>query len=435
MATGKPVIVEIDETGTALEPYYGPEKSLLQTWITEGESDPSSDAPFGFLYAYRYGQQDRAYWQGFWDQAVEKWLSSGRRRSPHTRRSYRHALMSFKSFMLEHYGIIHLWQVTDTHVNAWITWMGTDGKLGKRTIGQRLAALSSYYDYCASTTAMMHGREITLFIDSWGSTRLNPFLSRNIERPKVTQFSGATAVPKDAYNWIISDLRDKVAARPWNIDAHRNLALMLMFGFNGWRNEEVIAMTWGKLAESSEHKGQYTYRWTGKARDGEEEKRAVPAVVVDAITAYLKADGRWAPGMPNHIATDDYIWRPLRTHGTANFVNVTKLSANRHISQSTVNGILQSLLRHYYAHVARQMGLSRAAARTFAAEKAANYSIHSLRHMFARQLYTATGNDLNRVSKKLGHKSLATTQTYMENLTEPVDDFSELLARQLGLEL
>lgn len=56
------------------------------------------------------------------------------------------ALMQFKEFALQQLGIEHMWRITDHHVQAWIVWM-TGQDLAKRTIGQRLAALSSYFDY------------------------------------------------------------------------------------------------------------------------------------------------------------------------------------------------------------------------------------------------------------------------------------------------
>jgi integrase len=300
----------------------------------------------------------------------------------------------------------------------------------KRSIGRRLAALSSYFDYCGSTTFMHNGREVSLFVDAWGSTRQNPFTSHTVERPKVGAFSNSVAVPADAYAWVIKDLRERIEAREWSVDTRRNLALMLMFGLTGWRNEEVIGMTWGKIADNPDRPNQFTYRWTGKARDGEEEKRVLPAGVLDAIKSYLKEEGR-LDGMQD----EDYIWRPRRTHGIANFGNVDRVAVNRHITQSTVNGILQSLLRHYFVNVAKGLGVVHARRKEWAAEKAARCSIHSLRHMFAKNLYEATGNDIVRVSKMLGHKSLATTQTYLQNLSEPSDDYSDLLAKQLGLEM
>ena len=423
---GKPVEVEVIDAGTEMV-VARPQQIEKPRWVLNAE--PSQDAPFGFLYASNYGEWDRATWQGGWEKGVERWLMSGRRRSQHTRRSYRMALIQFKEYALEQHGIVHLWHVTDYHVQAWIGWMVSKG-YAKRTIGQRLAALSSYFDYCLSTTFMHDGREVSLFVDAWGTTRQNPFTSHTVERPKIQQFSNSVAVPGDAYTWIINDLRTRIEQRPWNVDAKRNLALMLMFGFTGWRNEEVISMTWGKIASNPDHAGQYTYRWTGKARDGEEEKRPLPAPVMNAIKSYLKEEGRLGD-----MQDGDYIWRPLRVHGASNFANVTRLTDNRHITQSTVNGILQSLLRHYFAHVAKGMGVGFEKRRTWAKEQASKCSIHSLRHMFAKQMYEASGNNIVRVSKMLGHKSLATTQTYLQNLSEPSDDYSDLLAKQLGLEM
>jgi integrase len=401
----------------------------LPTWAAS--SDPDSRAPFGDLYSTGIGGHVRAMWQGAWEEAQERWLTSGRRRSEHTRRTYRAAVLQFRKYSLEQLGVAHLWQVTDYHVQQWINYMTQRG-MSKRTVAARLAACSSFYDYCAGTTDMLNGREISLFIDAWGSTRQNPFTARTIGRPKIEQFSDAVQVPPEAYRWIIKDLQDRNIERPCSENL-RNLALMLTFGLNGWRNEEVLSMSWGKVAENSQHVGQYTYRWTGKARDGAEERRPLPAGVYNAIVAYLKFDGRWNPGGPGHIADDDYIWSPLRTAGCANFANVDGLAANRHITQSTANGILQSMLRRYYVTVARKQGLDRAAAREWATKKATQFSIHSLRHMFAWELYEASGHNIHMVSTKLGHKSIATTQIYLQHLKEPVDDHSDLLARQLGL--
>jgi integrase len=230
-------------------------------------------------------------------------------------------------------------------------------------------------------------------------------------------------VPGEAYAWIIQDLQGRKSTTG-NL---RNLALMLMFGLNGWRNEEVISMTWGKLQENTQKPGQYTYKWTGKARDGAEEKRPIPAPVYAAISAYLKSDGRFAK-----MSADDYIWQPLRTHGCANF-GVQSVATNRHIEQSTANEILRGLLRRYYRRLALTAGLSPSDATGYAEEHAARFTIHSLRHMFAWELYQGSGHDIDFVSKKLGHKSIATTQVYLQHLQEPVDDHSDLLARQLGL--
>lgn len=400
------------------------------SWLHNTEPDAS--LPFGCLYASSYGAHQRMDWQALWDEAIERWLHSGRRRSDNTRRAYRRAVMEFRTYLREQHALYHLWQINDQAVHGWITYMTTVQAFGKATVGARLAALSSLYNYAMNTKTILNGREISLFIDAYGSTRGNPFLGSAVERPHVEQFSDVTAVPNDAYAWIIFDLRQRLAT-PANL---RNLALLLAFGLNGWRNEEVIAMTWGKVNPNTQRKGEYTYKWTGKARDGEIEKRSLPVPIYDAIVAYLEADGRWNPGGPGHIQDDDYIWRPVRIHGCANFRNAGgDLDGNRHITQSTCNGILNTCLRRYYRLAARNAGLDADAAAAYAADKASRYSIHSLRHMFAWNLYEASGHDIHFVSKKVGHKSIATTQIYLQHLKEPVDDHSDLVARQLGLSL
>lgn len=425
--TSRPDIIILDQDDTAL----APRPSQLATWLANTEPDP--DTPFGALYAESYGHHQRQAWQGLWEEAIERWLHSGRRRSENTRRAYRRAVLEFRAWLRERHALYYLWQVNDRIVQEWIAYMSGEQELAKRTVGLRLAALSSLFSYCAGTRTILAGREISLLVDAYGSTRGNPFVGANVERPRVEQFSDVVGVPNDAYAWIIADLRK----RKQTAGNLRNLALMLMFGLNGWRNHEVLAMRWGKVSANSQHRGEWIYRWTGKARDGEEEKRALPLANYDAIVAYLDAAGRWNPGGPGHIEDGDYIWRPLRVHGCENFVHAGAIDpdANRHITQSTVNEILRGLLRRYYLQVARAAHLDSAAARRFADEQARRYTIHGLRHMFAWNLYEASGHDIHYVSQKVGHKNIATTQIYLKHLKEPKDDHSALVARQLGLHL
>ena len=76
---GKPVEYEIEVygAGTAVELAHVDEVTRPR-WVLNEE--PSSDAPFGFLYASNYGYHDRVNWSFEWDKAVERWLMSGRRR-------------------------------------------------------------------------------------------------------------------------------------------------------------------------------------------------------------------------------------------------------------------------------------------------------------------------------------------------------------------
>ena len=407
---------------TAIEPVIRP-----VSWGAATYSE-SAAGPFSALYRDN-GKSDQRRWQEFWQHAEEQWLSTGRRRSEHTRRSYREALAQFRDYCLTN-GIDYLWHVTSRQVVGWIGHMEGNGA-SKRTIAARLAACSSYYKHVIHTTSLWAGREVSLFVDAYGAPRSNPFDDSLVQRPRVAAFSDAKPVSVDAFKWIIDDLRSRsgpLAA----VEVKRNLALMLAFGFSGWRNDEVISMTWGRIQEGRQP-GTYTYQWTGKARDGEMETRALPALVYDGIVAYLKAESRWRPGKAGHIQDDDYIWRPTRTEGCANFPHVGTLQENRHISPSSANSILRGLLRRYYRNVATQRGITGADGRQWAAERAKQYTIHGLRHLFAHELYKGSGNNIKLVSERLGHKSLSTTSVYLHSLEEPTDDFSDLLAKQYGL--
>ncbi len=407
---------------TAIEPAARP-----QAWANSTIA-PDSAGPFSTLYRDS-GKNEQRRWQQFWRDAEEQWLASGRRRSEHTRRAYREALAQFEDYCASQ-GIIYLWHVTSRQVVGWIGYMESKDA-SKRTIAARLAACSSYYKHVIHTTSLWAGREVSLFVDAYGAPRSNPFDDSLVERPRVAAFSDAKPVPADAFRWIIDDLRERTGplAAP---ETKRNLALMLAFGFSGWRNDEVISMQWGRIEEGRQP-GTYTYKWTGKARDGEFETRALPALIYDAIVAYLKSEGRYKPGKSGHIQDDDYIWRPTRTAGCANFPKVGELAENRHISPSSANSILRGLLRRYYRTVAVQRGIAGTAGRAWASERAGKYTIHGLRHLFAHELYKGSGNNIKMVSERLGHKSLSTTSIYLHSLEEPVDDFSDLLAKQYGL--
>ena len=49
------------------------------------------------------------------------------------------------------------------------------------------------------------------------------------------------------------------------------------------------------------------------------------------------------------------------------------------------------------------------------------YSIHSLRHTYATNLYKASGYNLRLVQKQLGHSSISTTQVYADTFDEDLE--------------
>ena len=52
----------------------------------------------------------------------------------------------------------------------------------------------------------------------------------------------------------------------------------------------------------------------------------------------------------------------------------------------------------------------------------ANYSIHSLRHTYATNLYKASGYNLRLVQRQLGHSSPTVTQVYADVMDTDVEE-------------
>lgn len=61
------------------------------------------------------------------------------------------------------------------------------------------------------------------------------------------------------------------------------------------------------------------------------------------------------------------------------------------------------------------------------AELPKRFSIHSLRHTYATNLYKASGFNLRLVQKQLGHSSISTTQVYADTFDEDLENAVEKL--------
>jgi len=56
-----------------------------------------------------------------------------------------------------------------------------------------------------------------------------------------------------------------------------------------------------------------------------------------------------------------------------------------------------------------------------------HYSIHSLRHTYATNLYKASGYNLRLVQKQLGHTNINTTTVYSDVISKDLDAAIEKL--------
>ena len=118
-----------------------------------------------------------------WDAAQQAWLEAKRRRSnrDNTVRAYSLAVRQFFEFAL-----VEPWNVSPMHAHAWAADMGARG-LSQSSIGLKLAALSSLYDFVQRkyTVTTPDRRQVTL----WPADRANPFVT--VERPHISPYGRA----------------------------------------------------------------------------------------------------------------------------------------------------------------------------------------------------------------------------------------------------
>ncbi len=384
------------------------------------------------LYDPEMGRQEKERWSQEWEHQFGIWLAQ--QASGHTRLAYARAMREWKAYLFDVHAMEYLWMAESEHVQGWLRFMAEHGSalseptrpLAAASICQRTAAMSAFYSYIEGCTKLVDGHQVGLFVTGDGYPRKNPFLNKQIKRPRTTPFAESRPVPTAAMQWILKELGQK---RNKTLADRRDFALLLLFYRTGYRAESALTMRWQDLTEDPDGSGA-THDWRGKR--GKRKKKSLPARVYHAMVAYLRADGRYAPGMEHHIKPEDYIWRPIRLHGCANF-GIATLAENRCITQSTATEILRRHLRRYFAHQLRQRGYSRSAAKKEGGLMARRYHLHSLRHAFASELSQASQENLLLVQELLDHESAETTRIYVGAIRQPVDRATALLEEKFGL--
>ena len=334
-----------------------------------------------------------------WSELREKWLSTKGRKSAETRRSYEHATRGWFRYLagLPTYGDepIFPWLATSEHVRGWQGEMIGDGR-SVRTVNQRLAACSSLYTFVIREKFMIEGVEMSLFIDRSGRTRENPFRT-NIERDKADPYSKEKRIlSRKETGQVIEYL----VSRSKTLVGMRDYALILAYLLTGYRNREVVTMTWGRFSTDGVN---VWYDWRGKR--GKEKLDAFPMRAYQTILAYLRASGR----DPQTMKSLDWIFVPVTTHGCKNLAHATEDPQDGHLHTASVNRILYKVL-------------SNAGIR-----EPERCRVHDLRHTFAYH-FRQNEKDLEKLRDRLHHEDLGTTGIYArEVLDRPIDDWSEKL--------
>ena len=124
-----------------------------------------------------------------WQQAVSAWLESKRRKSgsDNTVRAYQNDFNQFFRFAEK-----APWNISSRDADEWIRELQSTGT-GENSINRKLAALSSFYQYVIDKFTFVDRNQIerSIYIDSHGNTRNNPF--RKPDRFRVDQYNHSSA--------------------------------------------------------------------------------------------------------------------------------------------------------------------------------------------------------------------------------------------------
>jgi site-specific recombinase XerD len=288
-----------------------------------------------------------------WTDTFEAWLTS--HRSHHTRRAYRSSWDALLNFTPA-----HPWNITPDQIKRWIAHL-TASNLSPSTIHQRLAAISSFYDYAFRK----------------GLYARNP--THNIPRPKRPTYIRANRLSLDQSRGLL------LAIPRHTRQGKRDYAFF------------VGLLTTGKTAQTL-RRLRYGDLLTRQAE--------YPEILHTAITDFLASDGRLGS-----ILMSDFIFTPISTRA-AHLPNVQDWDPTHPISQGMLGRLLKKYthlagldptkitlqtLRYTSAHLHRQAGAS--------IEKVAHILGHSdpaLTDTLLRRIDTSTDSNWTKVSNLLG---------------------------------
>jgi integrase/recombinase XerD len=298
-----------------------------------------------------------------WPEATARWL---RRKRPRTAEAYLADVQGWCAF-LDRRGVGPL-QALKRDADDWAIELEGQGQKSV-SVARRMSAVSSWYRYLVASEL----------------TDRNPMGAA--ERPPVDRHHSPT-------RWLTEDEARRFLAAV-DADARtttllRNRAIVRVMLAVGVRVTEVTTLTVGALG----HQGsQRTITVTGKG--GKTLERALPAVVADAVDAYL-AQRREREGRD-----------PDR--GALLFVTDTGGALDRH-------------------NIAKQVRRWAAAAGIPDADR---ISPHSLRHSFA-VITTERGASLDQLQAAMGHADPRTTRRYQHSVNRLETDPAHLAAAALG---
>ncbi len=330
-----------------------------------------------------------------WAKAFQEWLATDRRGRPRPASTVAAYTAAWRDFRL--CCPVAPWRITPADVKAWLTDMRERAvdpavargliRAGRRqdhiglsagTQAQYLAAVSSFYTFCANYPIPWPDGSSRPLFDG-----VNPVKAHGVPRPAPKPFADAAYLNPEQLRTLLNTIATWAKAAPArNLQGLRDYALFTAYVLTGGRSAEIRLMQWADLRQQA---GRTYYHWSNKGKSGWDE---LPPPAWDAIRTYLQLAGRLGSSQPT-----DYIFTPLSDSATRfGHIQDHDWTQNRPLSGHEVGRLLKK-----YGELA---GFD-----------ARQLHVHTLRHS-AYMLYTEGGVDVRFCSKLLHHGSLATTSHY-----------------------
>lgn len=257
------------------------------------------------------------------------------------------------------------------------------GKIGSRSYNGKLTALSSFYRYAGTYEIEFRGT-------------IKPLMTRNPPTHGikfVRNSSRSRAMTDEELTRLFRVIDESTIVGP--ITKLRDRALFLTYLWSGRRRREITELRWGNIEEAKFYdrgklRAGWLYHWRGKGHTEIDDSAEMPEDAVNAIREYLEADGRWGNMTANDPIFPGAYGEPI----TPSHIN------NR--------------FRFYCDLAGIESGL------------------HRFRHTAARARYEENNHDIEEVSQFLRHKSIATTQIYIQAGKREADTVAPRLRRRFG---
>ena len=315
------------------------------------------------------------------DVAISGWLHEKKQRSnsEKTLIAYRDTLTQFRALLQQHDLDLHTLesesQVAQVAMVAQaFSSLSTRGRQVKATtINQRLAILSSFYEYARAKKAV----------------KLNPIKEGEVRRAKVQAYASARALDEETTAAAFEALDRST------LQGKRDYALLALLLQTGRRLQEVatlqlqhLVLRKGKITVSFEH-----------CKGNKEMRDALPLPVSSALLTWLH--GYYSASLTLSIAGDERpVWVSLSRGGR------TGKSEGQQLGMQAIADVCLKYL-----------GTSK---------------VHALRHTFAH-LMEKTGASISEIQARLGHESLTTTGRYLAQLKQDENTYADDLATMLGI--